>query len=82
MAALTPVFNVQEQGAPDGSCIDLYAVLVTAPSVGRSLTGEADHRNLTSWLQEGEQPILLAERGLLPTMAQAMCTAAFLTAFS
>lgn len=64
MATLTPVFNVQEQGAPGDICIDLYAAPVSAPSVGHSLTGDADDRNLNNWLPAGEQEILLAGRGL------------------
>ncbi len=69
--------QIQEQGTPGDICIDLYTALISAPSVSHSLTVDADDRALNSWPQEGEQAILLAERGLLLTMAQAMCTAAF-----
>ena len=52
-----------DQPAED-TFIDLYAALVSHPSVGRTLLGEAEHANLAAWLGEGEHAILLAGRGL------------------
>ena len=52
-----------EAGAPDETYIDLYAALVSIPSIGRSLLGEAAYRNLTRRMKPGEQAILLAAEG-------------------
>ena len=52
-----------EAGAPDETYIDLYAALVSIPSLGRSLLGEAEYRNLTRRMKPGEQAILLAAEG-------------------
>ncbi|NVK15157.1 MAG: regulatory protein NosR [Rhodobacteraceae bacterium] len=52
-----------EPGAPDGTFIDMHMALVSVPSIGKSLLGEAEYRNLQSWLKEGEQAILVLGRG-------------------
>ncbi len=52
-----------EPGAPEEIYIDLQAALVSVPSIGRSLLGDAEYRNLQDWLEEGEQAILLMGRG-------------------
>lgn len=52
-----------EPGEADETYIDLHAALVSVPSIGRSLLGEAEYKNLEKWLDEGEQAILLAGRG-------------------
>lgn len=52
-----------EVGDPDEVFIELYAALVTIPSIGRSLLGDAEYQNLQRRLQPGEQAILLAGDG-------------------
>ena len=52
-----------EPGDPAETYIDLNVALVSVPSIGRSLLGEAEYRNLTDWLDEGDQAILIAGRG-------------------
>jgi len=52
-----------EQGAPDEIFIELYAAVVSIPSVGRSLLGEAEYRNLIERLAPGQQALLLGGRG-------------------
>lgn len=52
-----------EKGAPEDTFIDLYLALVSVPTVGRSLLGEAEYRNLEAWLEDGEQAILVLGRG-------------------
>ncbi|KIC35117.1 NosR/NirI family protein [Leisingera sp. ANG-M7] len=52
-----------EPGAPDDTFIDMHMALVSVPSVGKSLLGEAEYRNLQSWLKEGEHAILVLGRG-------------------
>jgi NosR/NirI family nitrous oxide reductase transcriptional regulator len=52
-----------QQGAPDEIFIELYAAVVSVPSVGRSLLGEAEYRNLTDRLEPGQQAIVLAGDG-------------------
>ena len=53
-----------EPGQPDDIFIDMHTALVSAPSIGRSLLGDAEYGNLTEWLDEGEQAILMAGRGV------------------
>ena len=52
-----------EPGAPDETFIDLYVALVTQPSVGRSLLGEAEYAALQRMVQPGQQAILVAGAG-------------------
>ena len=52
-----------EKGAPEETFIDMRAALVSVPSIGRSLLGEAEYANLTAWLEEGEHAILVLGRG-------------------
>ncbi|MHA1548756.1 MAG: 4Fe-4S binding protein [Alphaproteobacteria bacterium] len=53
-----------EAGNPTDVFIDMYAALVSVPSIGRSLLGEAEYGNLTERLKVGEHAILVAGRGL------------------
>ncbi|MCP4768364.1 MAG: regulatory protein NosR [Gammaproteobacteria bacterium] len=52
-----------EQGADDEVFIELYAAVVSIPSIGRSMLGENEYRNLLKKLKPGEQAILLAGDG-------------------
>ncbi len=52
-----------EPGDPNDLFIDLYAALVSVPTIGRSLLGERRYANLTARLKPGQQAILLAARG-------------------
>ncbi len=52
-----------EKGADSDTFIDLRAALVSVPTIGRSLLGDAQYDNLTNSLAEGENAILLAGRG-------------------
>jgi NosR/NirI family transcriptional regulator, nitrous oxide reductase regulator len=52
-----------ETGPPQDLFIDLYAAQVSVPSIGRSLLGEGEYRNLQKVLKPGQQAILLAGRG-------------------
>jgi NosR/NirI family nitrous oxide reductase transcriptional regulator len=52
-----------EAGDPAETYIDMQAALVSVPSIGRSLMGDAEYGNLLNWLEEGEQAILIAGRG-------------------
>ncbi len=52
-----------EKGADDQVFINLYAALVSIPSIGRSLLGEHEYRNLQKRLKPGEQAILIASNG-------------------
>ncbi|MCL6282606.1 NosR/NirI family protein [Ruegeria sp. 2012CJ41-6] len=52
-----------EPGKPDDTFIDMHMALVSVPSIGKSLLGEAEYANLTEWLDEGEQAILVLGRG-------------------
>ena len=52
-----------EQGEADEVFIELYAAVVSIPSIGRSLLGEGEYKNLMKKLQPGEQAILLAGDG-------------------
>ena len=52
-----------EKGPDTDSFIAMKAALVSVPTIGRSLLGEAEYGNLTKWLKEGEQAILVAGSG-------------------
>lgn len=53
-----------EPGEPSETFIDLYAALVSIPTIGKSLLGEAEYRNrLEKLVAEGRQAILVAGRG-------------------
>lgn len=52
-----------EEGKPDETFIELYAAVVSVPSIGRSLLGKNEYRNLNKKLKPGEQAILLAGNG-------------------
>ncbi len=52
-----------ERGAPEDVFIDMDMALISVPSIGRTLLGDAEYKNLTAWLEEGEQAILLLGRG-------------------
>ncbi len=50
--------------APETSFIDMYAALISVPSIGEALLGEAEVTNLDAWLNEGESAIAVMGRGL------------------
>ena len=52
-----------EAGAPEETFIDLNAALVSIPTIGRALLGEAEYKNRTEWLEPGDHAILVAGRG-------------------
>ncbi|MHA6268222.1 NosR/NirI family protein [uncultured Aliiroseovarius sp.] len=52
-----------EKGQPDDTFIDMHMALVSVPSIGKSLLGDAEYRNLQAWLEEGEHAILVMGRG-------------------
>ena len=52
-----------EPGAPDDTFIDMHMALVSVPAIGKSLLGAAEYANLTGWLEEGDQAILVLGRG-------------------
>lgn len=52
-----------EDGDADEEFINLHAAMVSIPSIGRSLLGEHEYRNLQKKLKPGEQAILIASNG-------------------
>jgi NosR/NirI family nitrous oxide reductase transcriptional regulator len=52
-----------EEGEDDEIFVELYAAVVSIPSIGHSLLGENEYRNLRKKLKPGEQAILLAGDG-------------------
>jgi len=52
-----------EAGPDSERYMDMKAALVSVPSIGLSLLGEAEYGILRSWLKEGEHAILVAGRG-------------------
>jgi NosR/NirI family nitrous oxide reductase transcriptional regulator len=52
-----------ERGEPEDTFIDMHMALVSVPSIGRSLLGEGEYKNLQNWLEEGEHAILVLGRG-------------------
>ena len=55
--------NFSEKGDDDDVFVELYAAMVSIPSIGKSLLGENEYRNLMKKLQPDEQAILLAGGG-------------------
>lgn len=52
-----------EPGQPDDLMIDLYTALVSVPSIGRSLLGDAGYARLEARLKPGQQAIVVAAEG-------------------
>ena len=55
--------DVPEIGDPDELFVEVYAAVVSIPSLGRSLLGESEYKNMLKKLQPGEEAILLAGDG-------------------
>ncbi len=53
----------REKGAADDLFIEMTTALVSVPSIGRSLLGDAEYANLQNWLKPGEHAILVTGRG-------------------
>ncbi|MBE1281775.1 MAG: 4Fe-4S binding protein [Rhodobacteraceae bacterium] len=52
-----------EPGEPGDTFIDMHMAVVSVPSIGKSLLGEGEYKNLTDWLEPGEHAILVLGRG-------------------
>jgi NosR/NirI family nitrous oxide reductase transcriptional regulator len=52
-----------EDGDPDEAFIEWYVAPVSVPSIGVSLLGEAEYRNLTAKLEPDQHAVLLMGRG-------------------
>jgi len=55
--------SVPEEGPPDDIFIELYTAVVSIPSIGRSLLGEAEYNNMLKRLEPGQQAIMVAGDG-------------------
>ena len=55
--------NRRHKGAADGLFAELSVALVSEPTIGRSLLGDAEYDNLTTWLEAGDEAILIAGAG-------------------
>lgn len=53
----------REKGAADDLFIEMNTALVSVPSIGRSLLGDAEYGNLQNWLKADEHAILVTGRG-------------------
>ncbi|HQY27314.1 MAG TPA: 4Fe-4S binding protein [Burkholderiaceae bacterium] len=53
-----------EAGVPGQVFVDLYAALVSQPTIGRSLVGEDEYANVARMLAPGQQAILVAGEGI------------------
>ena len=52
-----------EEGSPDVPFVEMYAGLVSVPSIGLSLLGQSEYSNLVASLAPDQQALLLAGRG-------------------
>jgi NosR/NirI family nitrous oxide reductase transcriptional regulator len=52
-----------EKGASEDTFIDLYVAQVDVPTIGLSLLGENEYRNMTQWLKEGDSALLIMAEG-------------------
>ena len=50
--------------APETTFIEMQAALVSHPAIARSILGEGEAANLSTWLQPGEHAIVVVGRGL------------------
>ncbi|RDH86129.1 MAG: regulatory protein NosR [endosymbiont of Galathealinum brachiosum] len=57
------VLDFPEEGESEEVFIELYAAVVSIPSIGKSLLGENEYKNLLKKLKPGEQAIMLAGDG-------------------
>ena len=57
------VLDFEEEGDSEEVFVELYAAVVSVPSIGKSLLGEGEYKNLLKKLKPGEQAILLAGDG-------------------
>ncbi|MCW8933554.1 MAG: NosR/NirI family protein [Gammaproteobacteria bacterium] len=57
------VLDFPEEGDDAEVFIELYAAVVSVPSIGKSLLGEGEYKNLLKKLKPGEQAIMLAGDG-------------------
>jgi len=62
-----------EDGPPGDAFVDMYAALVSVPSIGRSVLGGHEHRNLVEALEPGQHAIALAGRGSFSFKGSATC---------
>ena len=53
-----------ERGDPESTFIDLYVAVVSSPSIGRSLLGDAEWEYLEGRLKPGQQAIVVAGNGV------------------
>lgn len=56
--------NKPERGAPEDTFVDLYTAVVSSPSIGRSLLGDAEWEYLSGRLKPGQQAIVVAGNGV------------------
>ena len=56
--------NKPQSGHPEDTFVDIYAAVVSVPTIGRSLLGEAEYEYMQSRLQEGQQALLIAGNGI------------------
>ena len=52
-----------EAGDPSEPFIEMFAALVSVPTIGNALLGEAEYANLTDELEQGEHALLVMGRG-------------------
>ncbi len=49
---------------PETTFIEMQTALVSVPSIGKTILGDAEYANLSDWLKPGEQAIVVVGRGL------------------
>ncbi|MCF6226540.1 MAG: NosR/NirI family protein [Xanthomonadales bacterium] len=52
-----------EEGSPKDIFIDLYAAVVSVPTIGKSMLGEREYKNMLNWLEPNQYAIVLASNG-------------------
>lgn len=57
------VLDFEEEGNSEEIFVELYAAVVSIPSIGKSLLGKSEYKNLLKKLKPGEQAILLVGGG-------------------
>ena len=62
-----------EAGDSEDTYIEMHTALISAPSIGLSLLGEAEYNNLSERMEEGEHAILVMGRGRYSFNGNGLC---------
>jgi len=56
--------NFPLKEAPTDTFIDMQSALVSIPAIGKAVLGDVEYNNLTNWMKQGEQAVMVVGSGL------------------